>query len=299
MAMKTGREAPAVGSVFSRLIESSRRLLGQTQTATAQELNTLSSLIEQEIIPRLHMRFSSTSAQAASPPDSAEVEYDVDGFVAALLAGGGEDSEQYHFAEHVIDQLRLTEHSLVEIYEHLIAPAARQLGVRWEDDDCSFADVTVAVTKMRHILLSTAPLFPVHTPTALSSSILLTTVPGEQHTLGLFLAVETFREHDWRVWSGTPRSLTELVELVAQERYDAIGVSIGSGRTSDEISAAITEIRRASANPDVTLIAGGYRLGDREDLADALAVDLILDAVDEPAIQRTTDLVEQRRGPRS
>ena len=229
----------------------------------------------------------------------ADVEYDVDGFVAALLAGGGEDTEQYRFAEQLIDQLRLTEHSLVEIYEHLVAPAARQLGARWEDDECSFTDVTVAITKMRHILLSTAPLFPVHSPTALSSSILLTTVPGEQHTLGLFLAVETFREHDWRVWSGTPRSLTELVELVAQERYDAIGVSIGAARATHEITAAITEIRRASANPDVVLIAGGNHLSDREDLVDVLAVDLVLDAVDESAIQRTTDLVEQRRSPRS
>lgn len=289
--MKHGRELPA-GGALSWLIESSRRLFGHTSAATRGEIDSLSLLIEQEIIPRLQMRFTTakqgSTALAADPPPP---EYDVDGFLAALLSNSPDDAADF------IDQLRVSDHSLVQVYQHLLAPAARQLGVMWENDDCGFAEVTIAIAKIRHLFIATAPLFPVHKPNESKNnpSILMTTVPGEQHTFGLYLAIEHFRAHDWTVWSGTPRSPAELATLVASERCDVVGITVGSQRNLEPAREAVHNIKANAIGSDIVVIAGGALLLEQPELADVLDADLIVTEIDDEIIEQTASLVRKRR----
>lgn len=289
--MKHGRELPA-GGAFSWLIESSRRLFGHTSAATRVEIDSLSLLIEQEIIPRLQMRFTTAKqGSAALAADPRPPEYDVDGFLAALLSKSPDDAADY------IDRLRVSDHSLVQVYQHLMAPAARQLGIMWENDDCGFAEVTIAIAKIRHLFIATAPLFPVHKPNDAkdSPSILMTTVPGEQHTFGLYLAIEHFRAHDWTVWSGAPRSAAELSTLVASERCDAVGITVGSQRNLEPAKEAVHNIKAHATNNDVVVIAGGALLLEHPELADVLDADLIVTEIDDEIIEQTASLVRKRR----
>lgn len=270
----------AIAAIFGRLLESSRRLLGRHQTATLEEISSLSALIEKEIIPRLQMTFPTPQRTETATPASTGASYDIPAFVAALLSNRPNDARD-HISALVDD-----DHSLIEIYEHLLTPAARQLGALWEDDLASFAEVTIAITKIRHIFVSTAPLFPVYQadddPHA--TSILLTTVPGEQHTFGLYLAVEAFREAGWSVWSGTPRSTQELIDLVAREHYDCVGLSVVAEKNQPLVAEAISNIRRHAANRDIKVILGGRLVNEKPETVQHLDVDLI--ATDSEAVIR-------------
>lgn len=269
--MTSDHAEAGITGIFVRLIESSRRLLGQSKTATEAEISNLSLLIDREIIPRLQMTFPSPTPEVEEVVATTRPEYDVEAFVTVLRSG--EVEEAFTF----IEDLRDSDHDLIEIYRYLLGPAAQRLGEMWENDECNFADVTIAITKMRHMAIATAPLFPIHSfdDGVEAPSILITTVPGEQHTMGLHLAVESFRSEGWNVWSGMPRSTSELVNLVAQEHYDVIGLSISADRNLPVVAEAIVDARRASINDGVKIVIGGGIAAKAPEKLEALNVDLV------------------------
>ena len=275
--MAGSHEDIASSQFFGRLLTSFRRLIGQDKQAANTELAALTSLIEDEIIPRLQMTFpTSQSGDFTASNDGKRPEYDTQGFVTALL------SEEPDNARQFVHDLVESGHSLSEIYQHLLTPSARHLGKLWEDDECSFAGVTIAITKIRHIFISTAPPFPVHMADDDDDppSILLTTVPGEQHTFGLYLVVELFREAGWCVWSGTPRSTQELSDLVAREHYDVVGLSVVAKRNVAAVSRAIHNIRQQAKNPDLKILLGGRIAATNPELLANIGADRIVTDTD-------------------
>ncbi len=291
--MTSDHAEAGITGIFFRLIDSSRKLLGQSKSATEAEISHLSTLIESEIIPRLQMTFPSPSTDLdtqAPPVPPVPPEYDVEGFVGVLRSG------DFDRAFGFVESLRESDHDLLQIYRYLLAPAARRLGELWENDECSFADVTVAVTKIRHMAIATAPLFPIHTfdDDGTTPRILVTTVPGEQHTIGVHLSVEAFRSEGWSVWSGTPRSTSELIDLVALEHYDVIGLSVSANRNLPVVAEAIVDVRRASANKGVKIIVGGGIAKSAPDKLETLNVDLIAGDL-KTTLARVAELVPSRR----
>lgn len=288
--MTSDHAEAGITGIFFRLIDSSRKLLGQSKSATEAEISHLSTLIESEIIPRLQMTFPSPSTDLDTQAPAVPPEYDVDGFVTVLRSG------QFDSAFGFVESLKDSEHDLLQIYRHLLAPAARRLGELWDNDECSFADVTIAITKIRHMAIATAPLFPIHTfdDDGHTPRILITTVPGEQHTIGVHLSVEAFRSEGWSVWSGTPRSTAELIDLVAQEHYDVIGLSVSANRNLPIVAEAIVDARRASANKGVKVIVGGGIAKSSPDKLETLNVDLIAGDL-KTTLARVAELVPHRR----
>ncbi|MEO0615456.1 MAG: cobalamin B12-binding domain-containing protein [Pseudomonadota bacterium] len=279
-----------ITGIFFRLIDSSRRLLGHSKSATEAEISNLSLLIDQEIIPRLQMTFPSPTPDVEEVAATARPEYDVERFLSVLRSG--EVEEAFSF----IEDLRDSDHDLIQIYRHLLAPAAQRLGEMWERDECNFADVTIAVTKMRHMAIATAPLFPIHSfeEGREAPSILVTTVPGEQHSMGLHLAVESFRSEGWTVWSGMPRSTSELIDLVAQQHCDVIGLSISADRNLSILAEAIVDARRASINDGVKIVIGGGIAAHSPEKLEALNVDLVAGELQD-TLRQVAELVPHRR----
>lgn len=288
--MSSDHAEAGVTGVFFRLIDSSRKLLGQSKSATEAEISRLSTVIESEIIPRLQMTFPSPSTGVDIREQASLPEYDVDGFVTVLRSG------QFDKAFGFVESLKSSDHDLLQIYRHLLAPAARRLGELWDNDECSFADVTIAITKIRHMAIATAPLFPIHAfdDDGNTPRILITTVPGEQHTIGVHLSVEAFRSEGWSVWSGTPRSTSELIDLVAQEHYDVIGLSVTANRNLPVVAEAIVDARRASVNKSVKVLVGGGIAKSAPDKLETLNVDLIAGDL-QTTLARVAQLVPARR----
>ncbi|MEM7081578.1 MAG: cobalamin B12-binding domain-containing protein [Pseudomonadota bacterium] len=220
------------------------------------EMAQLSQTIEGEIIPRLLVMFDDSRASTDVVDDSwdnARLTGEVDAFVELILNNTIDVATRY-ITTLVDDGARLR-----DIYLALLAPAARRLGVMWEDDDCDFTQVTVGVARMHQILHMFSPCFCAH-PTSESDhtrSALIVPMPGEQHTFGHLMVVEFFRRAGWHVWSGAPGTTKAIIELVTEQEFDIIGVSISADRHLDRLAGLLRNIRRQSAHKGVRILVGG------------------------------------------
>jgi methanogenic corrinoid protein MtbC1 len=160
------------------------------------------------------------------------------------------------------DQVReLMSHgvSLEAVFLDLLAPAARTLGHDWETDACDFVEVTVALGRMQRVLRNFSALSAPEIPTGDSiGRILLSSISTEQHTLGLFMVAEFFVRAGWAVVLGQPiQSSVDLGQSVADDWYDAVGLSVSCTSRVPHVKSTIATIRRRSRNPRVPVLVGG------------------------------------------
>jgi methanogenic corrinoid protein MtbC1 len=156
----------------------------------------------------------------------------------------------------------------------LLAPAARELGLLWEEDECDFMQVTVGLCRLHQILRNIAPELPMESPIpGPERGILLAAVPGEQHTFGITLVAQFLMQAGWDVWQEFPRCNSDILEIVRLNWFTVVGLSIGSDTRLEELSALIKDIRAASRNREIGILAGGPVLVQRPELAAALGAD--------------------------
>jgi methanogenic corrinoid protein MtbC1 len=168
---------------------------------------------------------------------------------------------------------------LEAVFLRVLAPVARHLGEMWDADLCDFTQVTVGLWRLQQLMYELSPAFQ-----SAGRSVnplrraLLVPVPGSQHTLGLFMVAEFFRHGGWDVWGDPAARVDDLVQAVRGERFDIVGFSVGTESHLDQLSACITAIRKASANPAIKIMVGGPAFTANPELAvfvgaDATAAD--------------------------
>ena len=252
----------------------------------------LQRTIETEIIPRLMLAHG--AAALAEPdgrvddPDAISVE-DVNAFTALVLR---DDSDA--LAGFVAD-LREREVALERVYLGLIAPAARRLGVMWEEDKCDFAQVTLGLWRLQNLVFDLSPQLP-SAWTARPEQprrALLAAAPGSQHTLGLLMVSEFFRRAGWDVWSDPCASEGDLAALMRSEWFDLVGLSIGADLHLQPVRSVIFALRRASRNPHVGVMVGGPLLLDRPQLVSEVGADFTA-ADARQAVERADAFVAMR-----
>lgn len=170
----------------------------------------------------------------------------------------------------------------------LLAPAARRLGDLWNDDRCSFVEVTVGTARLQGILHGLAPQFMLNTrPVSATPRLLLVPTPGEQHTFGLQMVAEFFRRDGWAVDGGIQPTMSGICHAVAGNRFDVLGLSLSSESLLDTCAELIRQVRDISVNPDLRVIVGGYLPMHRQDVASCVAADAVsVSATDAPRLAR-------------
>ncbi len=144
------------------------------------------------------------------------------------------------------------------LYTRLLTPVARILGAMWEDDECSFTDVSVGLVRLQNAQRALAPSFIGKTPTAFGAPrALLFPVPGEQHTFGLSMVKDYFLRAGWDAWLGVVETEADAIDLVQRERADVIGLSFACDERIDTAGRLIAQFRSAAANPRLTVMVGG------------------------------------------
>jgi MerR family transcriptional regulator, light-induced transcriptional regulator len=160
------------------------------------------------------------------------------------------------------------------VYLEWIAPAARQMGCDWASDRCDFSAVTIGMWNLQQALHMLSPVFLRNCAvTTAPRRLLLTSVPGEQHTMGLYMASEFFRRAGWDVWSELPADYDDVIGKARSDWFDLVGLSVGGEHKLDGLTQAIAVLRRESRNPDVLIMVGGPILVSNPELAVALGVD--------------------------
>ena len=157
--------------------------------------------------------------------------------------------------------------------ETLLTDTARALGTLWEQDTLNFSQVTMATAKLQRWHRGQGERIGPSGRERPAHRILLATVPGEQHSLGLALAASAFQEAGWAVEGGPGLSAAQLRAQVRMHWFDALGLSLSTERALAPIAELIRDLRAQSKNSQLQVIVGGALVAQRKDIAEALGVD--------------------------
>ncbi len=167
-------------------------------TDSEASIARLMRTIEGEIVPRLVLarRAAKTTAAAEAGAGGKPDDADVMELVRLLLA------HDVGVASAYVETVRQRGASFEAVCLCLLAPAARELGLMWEADECDFMQVTVGLCRLHHLLreLTAAFRFESVEP-KIERNILLAPAPGDQHTFGITLVAQFLRQAGWQVWS--------------------------------------------------------------------------------------------------
>jgi methanogenic corrinoid protein MtbC1 len=227
-------------------------------------------VIEGEIVPRLVLtRGQPLQPEPAHPAhEMAPDATDVREIVRLLLA------HDVAVALAYVETVRQRGASLDLVCLELLAPAARELGLLWEEDECDFMQVTLALCRLHQVLRELSAEFRCEEPQhQLQRRILLAPCPGEQHTFGISVVSQFLQRAGWDVWQEFPATKADILELVRQNWFAVVGLSVGSNLRLEEIASTIRQIRAASRNRGVGVLIGGPMLLAKPELVELVGAD--------------------------
>jgi MerR family transcriptional regulator, light-induced transcriptional regulator len=229
--------------------------------SSERHLLDLARAIETEVIPRLLLAHRSIPAAPVGTPASSDPPSDseIEELVATALTGNVRSSRL------IVETVHSRGVSTEVILERLLAPAARRLGVMWEQDACTFTDVTVGLACLQSALrAATAPNADRHHVDTESRGhrILLLPMVGEHHTFGLAILEEFFRRASWDVLGGYALDEKSLGRIVSSEWLDVVGISASGEALLPKLRGVVDLIRNRSINKQLTVMIGGALIND-------------------------------------
>lgn len=247
------------------------------QSGTAQHPadSLLLKVIEGEIIPRLLMAHREP---AAAPPERASGAQeklaaigDLDSFARLVLTS--EPGE-------IVDKVQVLLDGgvkLERIYVDLLAPVARLLGVYWNEDRCSFAEVTLGLSRLHHVVHELGRRSPDGVAaTATSRRAFFAPSPGDQHTFGLAMLEELFRLAGWQTSSDHGATAGAVIKKLTGELMDIVGFSVSCEESLAPLTTLITNTRKTSRNREIVVMVGGRYLTDHPDVAANIGADSVV-----------------------
>ena len=231
-------------------------------------VSRLSRIIEGDIIPRLMLALDSPSSTRKDQAIADRLHDSIEEFVHLVISHDASVAVRY------ISTLRTDGIPLSALYLDLLAPAARRLGEMWEQDECSFTDVTIGVCRMNQVLLEFSRCFDATAGASVGgSNALVVPVPGEQHTFGILMVMEFMRRGGWNCYTGSPPNVREALRLVRTQDFDVIGLSLSADKNIDTMRKLISDIRHGTRNADAVILAGGRAFVEEPDLVAAVGAD--------------------------
>jgi hypothetical protein len=233
--------------------------------------------VEREVIPRL------LHAHRRDPRPPLRVDRyrrpaptDIEGLVAALTASDLTD------ALTMVDAHRARGTRIESIYLNLLLPAADILAQRWEADLCGYDDIALGMLHLQQLLHALAPAFADENGAcACGRSALLLSSPGEARMLGTYMVTEfhrclgaAFFEHaGWEVWRAAPGNRTQLLSVLRTQWFDVIDIAATCAERLTGLAREVTEMRNASRNARVRVLASGPVFAAHPELAARIGAD--------------------------
>jgi methanogenic corrinoid protein MtbC1 len=235
-------------------------------TATgADRSDTVNSIIESEIIPRLLM----AHAGSARPQRTRIITPDEASRFALLPLR----LEAASLLEEV-DAFIAKGASVETICLDLLAPAARKLGEMWERDECDFLDVTMGLWRLQEVMREVAARAPgVFGGMALPFSALFSPMPGDHHNFGTLMIDEVFSRAGWCSEALIKPERRELLDRLARQPFDLLGLTLARDCPSSALSNLIKAVRSVSANPRIFVLVGGRMINENPGMANEVGAD--------------------------
>jgi excisionase family DNA binding protein len=139
-----------------------------------------------------------------------------------------------------------------------VASAIAEIGRRWEAGSCQVFEEHAASEALRRGAAICAAEIPCPDD---APRVVLFTVEGERHTLGLSLAELVFAEAGWRVlWIGEGAPSDELKAIVSQLKPDLIAVSASSASSPRAVARYQEKLKQVAAKARIPLVLAGSGL---------------------------------------
>ena len=184
-------------------------------------------------------------------------------------------------AFNVVEGLLSNGSTVADIYLNLLAPAQRELGLRWSTGTLSIANEHIATEITSHLMdriRDGARRKTVHGKRAVVSA-----APGERHALAARMVSDFLHLDGWEVdYLGADMPGAELADFVGRTRPDLVAISAVLSLDLSALRDAIQRVR--SLAPQAKILVGGTALtsekqandlgahGFAEDAAEAIVV---------------------------
>lgn len=237
--------------------------------ADTEYAQSLSCLIESEIIPRLMVAHAAETPTGESPTG----DYGIDPAEIAALAPLVMQIEADALLLH-IEAILGRGVAFDTLMVDLLAPTARLLGEFWEDDTCDFVDVTMGLWRLQEVVHEIAGRVPPdQAPTARGRCALFASMPGDQHNFGTVVIDELFRRDGWTTDRISEAETADLLARVSREWFDMIGLTVSCDCHIGSLASVIAAMRNVSRNPRVCVMVGGRIFSADPDLATEVGAD--------------------------
>lgn len=211
----------------------------------------LAGVIDQQIIPKLakaHQQDGITDALCGHRITPEHITH----FSDLLIEGNTAAAGQY------VRDLSHAGISPACLLLDLVAPAARELGVRWTEDCCSFADVSLGLVRIHEIVHDIGgPDDDLCEQSPNPGKILLSCMPSSNHILGCSIVAEFFKQCAWDARVMLPGDADELIGVIQDEAFDVVGLSVSTDSQLDRLKSLVSGLRAGSKNPHLSVFLGG------------------------------------------
>lgn len=171
-----------------------------------------------------------------------------------------------------LKRARISYATLADCY---IPEVARRLGKGWDDDEISFADVTIGVARLQAILREIGTRWVADEAELPGQATMLLILPAsEQHTLGAMVIAGWLRRKGISVCLRIAPSLTDVAALLALRRFDGAMISV-AGCDKLDVCAKLVKTLKSEAAGGLFVAVGGAGLEKVDDVAAATGADLV------------------------
>ena len=204
----------------------------------------IADLVSEEIVPRL------AALHAVVEPVDGPTIGEIAELARLVLSADSSLAAAY------VGRLKARGLSVEILFAELLEPAAQLLGRLWDEDEIDFVDVTLGVARLQALLAlfnrtHVLATFVEH------RSVLMLTVPGEQHSFGIAMVERFLDAGGWQVTSERQTSLDRIADRVGNRWFAVAGIALSDGRNLDKVAEAVATIRKCSRNASIGIMVGG------------------------------------------
>lgn len=254
-----GAGSAVLRGVITAPLERVRR---RTSAPVPDQADSVNSIIEGEIIPRLLMAHASSDARKRSRRVRTISAEDAARFAQLPLR-----LEAASLLQEV-DGFIADGASVETICLDLLAPAARKLGEMWESDDCDFLDVTMGLWRLQEVMREIAARSPAQLGgLTMPRSALFSPMPGDHHNFGTLMIEEVFARGGWQSEALVKPERRELLDRLSRQPFDLVGLTLARDCPSAALANLIKAMRNVSANPHIIVLVGGRMINEVPEIA--------------------------------
>ena len=154
---------------------------------------------------------------------------------------------------HALQQA-LARHGLQYFVQDIVAPLTHRIGDAWEDGDIEVFEEHLFTELTKRVLRQSIAALPQGSG---NPRVMLTTLPDEQHVLGLLMVEALFALDGAEcIPLGTQMPMTEISRAAEAHRADIVTLSFSAAFPARQIPEALLQLRQLLP-PSVALWAGG------------------------------------------